>query len=365
MGAALAAALLLGAAAGLGCGNEEGGERTASPPAARGAVTTLLPDGTVPWIDERATEQELAPPDPNRHRPSPDEAAKVKPCATAALSGELARWTRKLQRDDFGKVLGDNGLLGYVRVRNVGSASCRLYGEVPARLLAGGRPLNVASSHAVDAEARERAIAIERGEAAELRLDWSSPFCGEARGRQVLELALPENGGRLRAPVRRAAAPPCFARETEPQRRSVLSSGVFEYPRVATTLDSPLNRVRVRVTAPPRGRVMAGRDMTYHVVISNPTDAAISLRPCPAYLQSRYSTATGGRDNAVNDAQLYRLNCAPVRPIAAGGRRRFEMKVRVPADFAPGRRLSVSWGLRGRGIAGGAALEGGFELTVP
>ena len=364
----MCAGLLLTTAIALGCGADDDGRDDAARPAAPAQAQvagTLRPGGTVPWVDERAREQDLVAPDPHRHRPSPGEAMEVPPCTAGELAGGLARWSRKLRRDDLGKVLGDNGLLAYVRVRNTASAACRLHGEVPARLLVGGRPLDIATAHGVSDEARERAIAIAPGQAAELRLDWSSPFCGRARGRQVLELALPERGGRLRAPVRRAALPPCFARETEPRRRSVLASGVFEYPRVTTPLDSPLNGLRVRVIAPSRLRaVAAGRALTYHVVLANPTRAPISLRPCPAYLQSRYSTATAGRDDAVNDAQLYRLNCRPVRSIAAGGRRRFEMKVRVPAGFATGRRLSVAWGLRARGLAGGGRTEGGFTVTI-
>ena len=174
------------------------------------------------------------------------------------------------------------------------------------------------------------------GEAAELRLDWSSPYCGERRGgRQVLVLDLPERGGRLRAPVRRAALPRCFSLETQPGRSSVLASGVFEYPRVSTPLDSPLNGLRVRVIAPPAAApVRAGGELTYHVMLSNPTKRAIALRPCPAYYEARFSQATPGADDAVNDGQLRRMNCTPVRAIAAGGRRRFEMKVRVPAQPA-------------------------------
>jgi hypothetical protein len=139
----------------------------------------------------------------------------------------------------------ENGLLGFVRVRNSGPAACRLAGEVPARLLVAGRPLEIGASHGVDDEARARAIAIGPGEAAELRLDWSSPYCGERRGgRQVLALALPERGGELRAPVRHASLPRCFSLETQPGRRSVLAcarapptcrSASRPPPRVTTT----------------------------------------------------------------------------------------------------------------------------------
>ena len=260
----------------------------------------------------------------------------------------------------------ENGLLGFVRVRNVGSDACRLHGEVPARMLVAGAPLDIRTSHGVNDEARERAIAIGPGEAAELRLDWSSPFCGEGgRGRQVLELDLPEEGGPLRVPVRRASLPRCFSMETQPGRSSVLTSSVFDYPRVGTPLNSPLGGLRVRMIPSPSGLpVRAGTLLTYHVVLSNPTKAAISLRPCPAYLQSRFSQATAGADNAVNDGALMRLNCAPVRSIAAGGRRRFEMRVRVPPRLAAGRRFSVRWGMRARYLAGSSGLEGGFEVTI-
>jgi hypothetical protein len=356
--------LLAAALAVAGCGDDPDPRRPAANPAARS--TAVLPDGTVPWIDERAKQAELALPDPHRHRPSPDEAGELAPCAAADLTGELDRWLRKLARDDFGKVIGDNGLLGFVRVRNTGSRACRLRGEVPARLLVAGTPLEIGTSHRVNDEARERAIAIGPGEAAELRLDWSSPYCGERRGgRQVLVLALPDDGGALRVPVRRPSLPRCFSLETQPGRSSVLVSGVFAYPRVGTPLDSPLNGLRARVLAPPAAApVRAGAVLTYHVVLSNPTKAAISLRPCPAYYEQRFSLATPGRDDAVNDGQLRRMNCAPVRSIAAGGRRRFEMKVRVPPELKRGRRLSVAWSMRARGLAGGEGREGGFEVRI-
>jgi hypothetical protein len=343
-----------------GCGEKA---PPAPQPAARAAA--LLPDGAVPWIDERVTEAQLATPDPNRDRPSPDEAGDVPPCEAAALTAQLDHWTRKLQRDDLGTVIGpENGLLGFVRVRNVGRAACRLRGEVPARMLVAGRPLDIGVSHGVNDEARARAIAIGPGEAAELRLDWSSPFCGEGgRGRQVVELDLPEDGGRLRAPVRRATLPRCFSVETQPGRSSVLASGVFEYPRVATALDSPLRELRARVIAPAAGvAVRAGTVVVYHVELSNPTRRAIALRPCPAYLQERFSLDTPGDDIALNDGRMSRLNCAPVRSIAAGGRRRFEMRVRVPPDLAAGRRLSVAWRLHARGLAASDRLQGGFQV---
>jgi hypothetical protein len=59
-----------------------------------------------------------------------------------------------------------------------------------------------------------------------------------------------------------------------------------------------------------------------------------------------------------------RLNCAPVRSIAAGGRRRFEMRVGVPPGLAVGRSVSVTWGLRARRLAGSDRLQGAFTVTI-
>jgi hypothetical protein len=128
-------------------------------------------------------------------------------------------------------------------------------------------------------------------------------------------------------------------------------------------VNSPLRRLRARVQ-PPRGPVGAGVDLTYHVVLSNPTQHAISLRPCPAYYEEQFSQAAPGRDDAVNTGGLFALNCRPVKSIAAGGRRRFEMKLRVPAGLAPGRRFSATWGLRAPRLAGGDRLQDGFTVTT-
>ncbi len=354
LGCALLATALLA-----GCGDDrETADGTLPPRVA--APATLLADGTVPWVDERAGEAEVSAVEPRAARPSADG---VPACRAAQLRGALGRWRPKLARDDFGKVLRHDGLIGLARVRNRSRTACRLRGEVPTRLLVAGRPLAISTSHGLDEEGRERATLVRPGGEAILRLDWSSPFCGRARGSQALGIALPEGGGELIAPVRRPTRPPCFASETQPARRSVLAASAFDAPPLATRLDSPLNRLRARIR--PGAPVPAGDVLTYHVVLSNPTGRAVSLRPCPGYEQSRYSTAAGPGQDAVNDARLYRLNCRPVRVIAAGGRRRFEMKVRVPAGMASGRPFSVAWALKARGVAGGGTLNDGFRVVVP
>ena len=79
----------------------------------------------------------------------------------------------------------------------------------------------------------------------------------------------------------------------------------------------------VRLQAPARAR--AGQVLTFTVVITNPTRAAIRLSPCPSYLVG------------ISSARLaaYRLNCAaPV--IAAHQSRVYDMRYAVPAGTQAG-----------------------------
>jgi hypothetical protein len=199
------------------------------------------------------------------------------------------------------------------------------------------------------------------GDHATLRLDWSTPFCADARGHQVLAIDLPQGGGTLRAAVTRPAQPICSADGVTP-RSSVLAAGVFDEPPRTTVLGSPLNRLRVRVHA--IGPAVAGRVLRYEAVLRNPTGRPIALRPCPGYAQAGFSLATAAGDEAVNDARIYRLNCRPVGAVPAHGRLRFQMRVQVPDRLRPGRRLSVTWGLLAPRLAGSESLRDELTLVV-
>lgn len=318
---------------------------------------TLSADGSVPWGGEHGGEAEFATP-PQHRRPVDPGAA---PCRARALTARLPRWAPKLLHDDEGKLVGNTGLLGMVDVRNTSTTACTLRGEVPVTLRAGGAPVDMTYVHRVNDAGRNQTTTMRPGDRATLRLDWSSPFCGDAGGRQVLTIDLPQGGGTLRAAVARPGRPICSA-DGVTLRSSVLAAGVFDEPPRTTELNSPLNRLRVRMHA--RGQAVAGRTLRYEVVLRNPTARPIALRPCPGYLQERFSLATAAGDEAVDDAQVYRLNCRPVASVPAHGAIRFQMRVEVPDGLRPGRRFSVTWRLLGPRTAGSESLIDELALAV-
>lgn len=306
---------------------------------------TLLADGTVPWVDEPAGESEFALPPPAR-RPV-DQGAK--PCTATQLSATLPRWTVHIIRDDAGNEIGNAGLLGFVEVRNTSDRGCTLQGETPAALLVDGRRLDLLYSHAINKEGRMRVTMVPLGEMAALRLDWSTPYCaGPRSGRQVIDLDLPSGGGHLLAPVRDSVWPICTRSELHPEYTSTLSTSGWDEPaKPSPPFDSPLNPVTARLQ--PGRAAGPGHTITYHVVLSNPTGHPIPLDDCPGYIQERFSRGDATHE-AVNDHQLYRLNCRPVHAIPAHGSVRFAMVVEVPSTLEPGRRFDVTWRLLARGL---------------
>ncbi|WP_216214030.1 hypothetical protein [Amycolatopsis aidingensis] len=343
-----------------GCGAGEAGPGSAEPlPPRVSAPATLLPDGTVPWVDEPAGESEFRAP-PRERRTDPDAG----PCQAGQLRGELTSWLSPGNTDGGEHTVRAQAgakLIGYAKVTNTGRENCRLRGEVDTRLRDRNGEVPIGYSHAVNREGAQRVTIVPPGKAAELRLDWSGPFCAPVDGPLELAIHLPEDGGELRAPVRTDKTPPCGRGGTGPQSTSHLAASSFDEPARETTPDSPLSVLRATIEPVPAGK--AGELVTYHVRLANPTGSAVSLDPCPGYLQERFSLGNH-QVAAVNESELYRLNCRPVTEIPANGSVRFAMGLRIPAELAPGRKLSVSWRLLAPGLAGEPGLRGGFELTV-
>ncbi len=81
--------------------------------------------------------------------------------------------------------------------------------------------------------------------------------------------------------------------------------------------------------------VQAGDQLRYVVDIANPTDADMTLDPCPSYLQQ------GPDDPGKTPLQL---NCDAVHEVAAGQTVRFAMQLPIPADTPTGP-AQVCWTL--------------------
>jgi hypothetical protein len=136
------------------CGSRAGGAGAPSSPALPPTVSapaTLLPDGTVPWVDEPAGEREFSLPPPAR-RVDPN----AKPCLAGDLRGELTQWTAPGNSGEPGVPQREPPkLIGYARVANTGQQTCRLHGEVDTRLRDRTGELKIGYSHNVNDEAEQ------------------------------------------------------------------------------------------------------------------------------------------------------------------------------------------------------------------
>ncbi len=98
----------------------------------------------------------------------------------------------------------------------------------------------------------------------------------------------------------------------------------------------PLGALRARLLLP--ARAVAGQLMRYVVELVNPTSRAISLRPCPGYLEAM-------TDLSAPVVKLeYALNCQQAGTVPAHGMVRFAMEMAVPATAASGSSYTVTVG---------------------
>jgi hypothetical protein len=96
----------------------------------------------------------------------------------------------------------------------------------------------------------------------------------------------------------------------------------------ATVPPSPgsLDALRVAIAVPPSAR--AGATLRYFVTITNPTDVAVRLEPCPGYTEWFYLPA---KPIDHHRGAAFFLNCDALDRIAPGEHVRYEMRLRLPA----------------------------------
>ncbi|WP_327040147.1 hypothetical protein OG400_19835 [Micromonospora ureilytica] len=353
--------LLIVLAVAMGCAAPNTQPGRTAPTAAEPVPTELLADGSVPWTDLKITGEDLNGRPAAPRRP----ATGSRPCRAEQLTGRLTTWTRPGTGGEtprgFDAAIGK--LIGEVDVRNSSKVECTLQGEVPTKMLAGGREIPMLYTHGINEEGRTRVVAVPAGGHASLRLDWSGPFCQTVKGSLELAIELPHDGGRLRAPVTADERPGCPRGEgVNPRVRGTLSASAFTEPvTVSKPPSSPLEKLTVAVQGPTTA--VAGSRLTFRVTLGNPTDGALALDPCPGYLMERFTLGDATND-AVNSAQLYRLNCRALTQVPAGGSAVFEMVAEVPASMRVGRELTVTWKLYLPHYVQGANQFGVLTLTV-
>ena len=343
-----------------GCGSGAGSTQepdTALPPVVS-AAPALLPDGTVPWVDEPAGLREF-----DSQPPPPPERGDAEPCTADDLTGSLPAWVEQGDGGEEEVRRPTPGLYGWVLVRLIGKEPCTLQGLVSARLRIDGQDAEVQYSNSVNEQARQRLTVVTETSPAELRIDWSPPYCGP-QGAQELLVELPDDGGVLRAGVEKPRTPVCTGPDPEGDRglRTYLSTSVFERWRAPTPLDSPLRVLRATLEGAPRS-VRPGQVVDYVVRLTNPTGRDVSLEPCPGYYASRFVLGTEGRVG-FNDGQVYRLNCRPVAAVPANSSVAFRMRAQVPQEPPGGPTFDVTWRLVAPRLAGEPALQIGFSSRV-
>jgi hypothetical protein len=334
------------------CGETRSGDTTTP------ASIPALEDGTIPWVDAKARDDDFHIQAPSRRVPTAGASA----CRAQQLEAVLPAWAPKGDTDDGTRRSPNRGLLGMVRVTNTSADQCVLSGEVPTALLSGGAVVPIQTAHGINDEARARKTALAPGESAVLRLDWSAPYCGPRLADQVLEIQLPQKGGTLRAVVQTPSQPACTSSETHPGLRSVLYASGFDVFPVATTLGSAVDPLVVALER-PTSLVTAGTSLRYVVTLTNPTGADIGLDPCPGYIEERFSPGTAA-DKALNEGTIYHLNCRTRAVIPAGQSLRFEMRADVPAWLSSGRALTISWRLLARALNPADHHASGFTVAI-
>lgn len=308
----------------------------------------LAPDGSVPFVEERAAEQDFQlTPDP------PPRIGDSKPCLADQVRAQLDYWTRQGEGEDEAGRRPPPGVYGYVRFTAADpTVRCTLQGQPKIQLLIDDQVVPLRTGDSITAASKKVITLVSKDTSADLRIDWSPPYCSPA-GTQKLSIALPHEGGDVAAAVLRPRTPACVGGSSEigTQLRSYLSPSAFTQHQKSALLNSSLAGMKASMVAAPT-HATAGQMLQFKVRLTNPTPTAIPLDPCPGFVLERFILGTGNR-TGFNTAQLYRLNCRATLKISAHGSLDFQMQAAVPED-PPGARMSVTWRLIARGLGSGA-----------
>lgn len=351
-----------------GCGSASGsaqsgaGSRSSSTPprpALKVSATQqhLAADGSVPFVDERASDSDFAfAPDP------PPDTRGAKPCRAEQLHAVLAHWYRQGEGDTEGGRRPPPGVYGFVSFAAATSdVRCTLQGQPATELLIDGNVVPLRVGDSITTASKRVLTLISATASADLRVDWSPPFC-DPPGQQQLHFTLPHDGGDVTAAVLQPRTPACAsaASETGGELRSYLSPSAFTQHQRPTELNSPLAGLKATVVGAPT-RATGSQELHFRVRLTNSTSSDIPLDPCPGYVLERFILGTAGRAG-VSDALLYRLNCRPVALIAAHHSLEFQVQTTVPPR-PPGPKLTVTWRLLSRGLGSGAVGVFSVALT--
>jgi Protein of unknown function (DUF4232) len=275
--------------------------------------------GAVPWVNRPRPHYRIPAPKVLRY---PTTAPPCRPTQLRVSSGRSG--------------VGTGNLFERLIFKNVGQRSCLLrgYPSITAETPSGRRRLH-------PRHVNLGLIAANLAPGGRTYLDFGTSDCGckcvrphPVRYRQ-LRFALP-NGGRLRTGA--WIVVDCW-----------LGMSHFGLPeRFANPAARPgtPGTLKARINLPRT--VRAGATILYIVTLTNPTDEAVSLRPCPSYT------------NGLN--RSFALNCDTVHAIAPHRHVDYAMRIRIPEKYTRSGIAKVVWSLNtptGPHTAAAASVEQG------
>lgn len=122
------------------------------------------------------------------------------------------------------------------------------------------------------------------------------------------------------------------------------------YDTRESTSSDPLAKLQARMLVP--ATLSPGATTKYTVELTNPTDTAIDLDPCPSYSQQ-----LTGVD--IHVEELLALNCGPVDRIGPGDTMSFAMRIEIPED-TPAGPAKIGWHL----AVPGGTTTGNDDITI-
>ena len=310
-------------------------------------------EGTpVPWVDRAYTGPAATD--------TPDPAAGLPTCSPGQVEISFAGWD---DHDELGSV-------GWVVLRNTGSAACIITGPPQIDLLdGGGRTL--ATAHGGDGPMSPAVLRAGQSlpPSGPLPLGALGPeytpgygygeirvtgYCDSAT---TLRVKLPNGAGRD------LAIPP------QPSKRCVNGPGdvltwwleSVEQPQPKTfSADSLIAYVSLPDEA------VVGQPFHFTVALQNMSVLPISLDPCPSYT-IEVMAAKGAHENDGQSSHEYALNCDSVATIPAGTAVAFDMEAVVPAGTPLTDTVYVGWwlGTLDRPSGAGTMNNKSIKLRAP
>jgi hypothetical protein len=319
--------LVAGCVASSGASVGQAPSSSAIPTAASPSVSGVA--GIIPWSSETP-----APPSTLSATPIPDAPA----CQADQLGAGNAGW---------GGATGS--LLGGFLVWNTGDAPCVVQGNPTIAIVdAAGRSLKI--DHAtVPSPAAQRVVLRPRQSAPALNQEpptglasetfqWFNWCASAPKGPLALAVTLPESPA-LRLPIVFAGGDTSVPRCDDTAAPSTMTVSPLEETQGPSPTEPPAvpaEGLRVALDVPAHGT--AGEALHYIAALTNPSTAAISLDPCPAY---RESLVTPGGQVALD----YLLNCAAVPSIDPGETARFAMVLEIPRSQPATTQAAIVWEL--------------------